>query len=87
MILLKKIVLDNRHTPSGYTRHSRSGMDVPTPKELRIVQYPNDSGYYLFYCDGSGVELTDTFHESIVSAEEQALAEYGVSPVDWTVIE
>ena len=84
---LKKLCLDTRHTPTGFTRHSRAGTELPFPTELRIVQYPNDSGYYLFYCDEYGVEMTDTFHETIASAEEQAFAEYGVARVDWTTIE
>ena len=32
---------------------------APTPAELRIVQYEGDPGYYLFYCDASGTEVTE----------------------------
>jgi hypothetical protein len=59
---------------------------MPPPSELRIVSYPDDNGYYLFYCDGNGVEMTDTYHESIERALSQAEWEFEVKPDEWEVV-
>ena len=40
-------------------------------------------GYYLFYCDADGIEQTDTWHESLEGAQDQALFEFGVEPEEW----
>jgi hypothetical protein len=81
--LLRKVTLGERHSPTGFTRHTRNGRPLPPPTELRIVQYPGDPGYYLFYCDESGKELTDTYHDTLDSAYEQARTEFGVEPSEW----
>lgn len=46
--LLCKVALGERHSGTGFTRHTRNGKPLPPPTELRIVQYPGDPGYYLF---------------------------------------
>lgn len=81
--LLHRVVLSERHQPTGFTRHTRNGLSLQSPTELRIVQYPGDPGYYLFYCDATGKELTDTYHDTVDSAFEQARAEFGVGPDEW----
>jgi hypothetical protein len=52
---------------------------------LRIVQLPErpDAGYYLLYLDSEGMEMTDTWHESVAAAIEQAKFEFGLMPDDW----
>jgi hypothetical protein len=81
--LLWKIKLGERHTPTGKTRHYLGGAEAPTPVELRIIRYPDDPGYYLFYCDGEGVEFTDTYHDTVDEAKAQAEWEFNVKPEEW----
>jgi hypothetical protein len=57
--------------------------ELPPPSELRIVKYDGDSGFYLFYCDDSGKEFTDTYHDSLEEALAQAEWEFGVKPHEW----
>lgn len=47
---------------------------------LAICQYKNDDAFYLFGCDESWSSLTDTSHQSLGEAKEQAEFEYeGIS--------
>ena len=47
---------------------------------LAICQYEGDSQYYLFYCDDEWNVRTDTCHQSLDDAKDQAEFEYeGVS--------
>ena len=50
---------------------------------LRIVQYEDDSDFYLFYCDKDGIEFTDTLHETVAAAKAQAKFEFNVQPDEW----
>lgn len=81
--LLWKIRLGERHTPTGKTHHYVGGVQAPVPVELRIIQYPEDEGYYLFYCDGAGKEFTDTYHATVEEAKAQAEWEFSVKPEEW----
>jgi hypothetical protein len=46
-----------------------------------------DPGYYLFYCDDSGVEFTDTYHDSLDQALSQAEWEFRTKADEWEVAE
>jgi len=78
-----KMKLGSSHRPTGKTRHYRSGEECPPPAELRIVQFSDDPGFYLFYHDATGTELTDTYHESIAEAKAQAEFEFEIKPEEW----
>jgi hypothetical protein len=52
------------------------GEVVVTPTALAIAEYEGESGVYLFYCDPEWRVVTDTFHESVDLAIEQARWEY-----------
>lgn len=71
-----------RHAPTGRTRHSVNGAPMPVPSELRIVRHGEE--VYLFYCDSSGTETTDTLHDSVEGAMAQAEFEFRVRPDEWT---
>jgi hypothetical protein len=43
---------------------------------LAICQYPGDTAYYLFGCDEAWRTITDTWHETLQRAREQAEFEY-----------
>ena len=66
-------------------RHEVSGVAMPVPAWLRIVQAGSD--VYVYRCDAAWRMLTDTWHGSIAEAREQAFVEYGVSEGDWTVVD
>jgi hypothetical protein len=58
---------------------------LPPPAELRIVQYPNDPGFYLLYYDRDGQEMTDTYHDSLEEAMAQAEWEFEARKGEWEV--
>jgi hypothetical protein len=66
-------------------RHYHGAEELPPPSELRIVQYDGNHGFYLFYCDDRGRELTDTYHETLGGALSQAEWEFRVAPEEWEV--
>jgi hypothetical protein len=82
---IARVVLKPHHAPTGKTRHFH-GVDrvpVPPPALLRIVKYEGDEGFYLLYCDSDGAWLTDTVHDSIERAQEQARFEFNVDAIEW----
>jgi hypothetical protein len=82
-IIIAEVNLLPSHQPTYKTRHYRHNVEIPLPSKLRIVQYPDDSGYYLLYLDHSSQELTDTYHDSMTDALSQANFEFQVSADDW----
>lgn len=50
-----------------------------------IAQLLPDPGYYLLYLDESGEEITDTYHDSLEKALDQAKWEFNVEPDEWDV--
>lgn len=90
---LAELRLRPQHRPTGFTRHyygfaDGSRVEVPLPVSLRIVQYAGDEPRaYLFYCDDSGEEMTDTLHDSVDEAMDQAEAEFGVRRHEWDLAE
>ena len=86
LILLRRLRLGPLHRPTGKTRHLHGSELLPLPSELRIVKYFDGSGFYLFYCDGTGKEFTDTYHDTLECALAQAEWEFGVKEGDWEVV-
>lgn len=82
-IILKKVELKEKHKRTGKTRHYRKSEILSSPKYLYIVQYEEDEGYYLLHIDGEGNELTDTFHETLNDAFEQAKWEFNIFEAEW----
>jgi hypothetical protein len=94
--VLKRIVLKPEHKPTGKTRHFKAievNLDLEElyieksalrpPKSLEIIQFEGDKAYYLIYKDEFDQELTDTYHESLESAINQAEWEFNVKSTDW----
>jgi hypothetical protein len=80
--IAKAVVEADRVT--NKTRHYRNGRLLPAPQSVEIVQLvPAAPGYYLLYFDSDGAEMTDTWHESVASAMEQAKFEFGLLPTEW----
>jgi len=64
------------HLSTGKTTHV-VGNQIPDDfYGLAICKYPNDRGYYLFYCNGNWEAITDTWHETIEDAKDQGEYEY-----------
>ena len=74
-----------KHSRTSSTRqYVGNSQLLDLPKFLEIVQIDPDPGYYLIQFDSNDVELTDTYHETIIDAQEQARREFQVSLDEWT---
>jgi hypothetical protein len=72
--------IDSRHRYTGNTRQIVGGELVGPASGLAVCQYPGDTAFYLFGCDETWSNITDTWHESLDDAQHQAEFEYvGVS--------
>jgi hypothetical protein len=80
---LKSVILTDRHKPTGMTSHYLGAEKLSAPYSLIITKYPNDDGVYLMYLDREGKEVTDTFHDTVEEAMEQAKFEFGVQVTEW----
>ena len=80
--LLYKVRLD-QHQATGRTVHYREGSVIPKPAWLGIGQFAGKPGYYLFYYDDADEILTDTYHDQLQGAFDQAQFEFEVTSVDW----
>jgi hypothetical protein len=70
--------IDERHRQTGHCRHRASGVLQGPAAGLAICR--GEGGYYLFGCDASWADITDTWHQTLEAAMAQAEFEYvGVS--------
>ena len=87
MITIKKVMLTDRHLNPGRTKHTlidgAGARPFPPFTSLAITQYGDGPGYYLIHVceDHTG---TDTFHETLEDAIDQAEWEFEVRPEEWT---
>lgn len=86
-VILRKVRLGSEHLPTGRTRHYRGAQVLPVPSALQIARYSEDTGLYLFYLDVEGNEITDTYHDTLEGAVEQARWEFGIEDEDWEVLQ
>ena len=68
---------------TGNSKHSVAGNPIQPASRLAIAQYPDQPGFYLFYCDDAWAVLSDTWHETVEGAEAQAKFEYAGSSHAW----
>ncbi len=68
----------SRAQPTGATRHVVNGNEVTDFAALAVAQYDGSVTAYLFYCDSDWRVVTDTEHESVRMAIEQAHFEFGL---------
>jgi hypothetical protein len=72
--------IDARHRATEKTRHYVGGKLQPTMAGLAICRYPDDTEFYLLYCDPDWQPVTDTCHPTAEQAKQQAEFEFeGVS--------
>jgi hypothetical protein len=81
--ILYRVVLRPDHERTGRTKHVVSGELMLKTAELRIVKIEPEHGFYLIHYDASGAELTDTLHDTLDEAMQQAEWEFRVAPSDW----
>jgi len=90
----RRIRLKPHHSPTGKTKHHEGtltseglerGSELPPPQQLMIAQIPPDQGYYLFYLDHDGNEITDTHHDNLEAALAQAEWEFSVKADEWEI--
>jgi hypothetical protein len=75
--------IDDSHRYTGNCRHEVRGVLLGPASGLAICQYRKEGGFYLFYCDENWNTLTDTYHESVERAQEQAEFEYEGTTQTW----
>lgn len=85
--ILRQVRLGPKHQPTGKTHHRKGDKELPAPSFLQVVKYAGDPGFYLLYFDENKQELTDTYHESVEGALEQAKWEFSVEPTEWEVMQ
>lgn len=69
--------------PTGNTKHFAHGKLLGTAYALAICAHKPNSGYYLFYCDDAWEVFSDTWHETIDDAKDQAEFEYAGITDNW----
>ncbi len=79
--------IDSRHRHTGNTKQIVGGVVLGPASGLAICQYEGDTAYYLFGCDAEWNSLTDTWHETLEDAKEQAEFEYEGTSNTWSTLE
>ena len=85
-IVVQRVKLTSLHRPTGKTLHLGASGPLPPPTELQIVVFPEPSAYYLLHFDTEGVEMGDTYHDSLEDALAQAEREFQIRPDEWEVL-
>jgi len=98
--IVRRMTLTEGNRPTGRTKHFYvSGIDksaavsempflrvpVSPPFALMIVRF-HDHEFNLIHLDQDGAELTDTYHETLADAQEQAQEEFSVRPDQWSIV-
>lgn len=73
----------SNHASTGRTTHRRDGRILPKPSSLAISKVDSSPGVLLFYYDERGDVLTDTYHDTVEGAFEQANFEFSIVPSEW----
>ncbi len=77
--------IDARHRHTGNTKQIVGGVLLGPAKGLAVCQYEGESAFYLFGCDEEWNSLSDTWHETLEDAKEQAEFEYEGTKETWIV--
>ena len=83
-VVLHSVRLTAGHEPTGRTVHYHGNARLGAPAALQIVRFPGGEGCHLLHLDGNGVEMTDTWHDDVAGAMDQARFEFSVPPSAWT---
>jgi hypothetical protein len=78
--------VDERHRPTGNCRQVISGAEQGPAAGLAICRFEDKEAFYLFGCDADWNPVSDTWHETLEKALDQAEFEYeGISDT-WNVV-
>ena len=80
-------VIDERHRFTGACVQKVGGEVVGPLSRLAITKYAEGRGVYLFGCDLDWHSITDTFHDSVEEAMDQAEFEYRGTRATWVKIQ
>jgi len=75
--------LDARHRKTRNTVHHAGGNEIEDPKGLAVCQYEGEDAFYLFGCNEDWKSQSDTWHETLDDAKEQAEFEYAGTSQTW----
>ena len=75
--------IDRKHKKTGQTIHRSGEREIEDAKGLAICQYDGDGAYYLFGCDENWECQSDTCHQTLLDAKEQAEFEYVGTAHSW----
>jgi hypothetical protein len=78
------LILESKHIKTGNTEHWVGGQPIKEIYGLSICKYESDNGYYLFYCDKNWETITDTYHDTVEDAKDQAEFEFANTIDSWT---
>lgn len=84
--LVRWSVIDPRNRPTGKCRQIVGGKLQGPAAGLAICQYNDEEAYYLFGCDAEWKTVTDTWHETLEEALQQAEIEYEGVSATWNVV-
>ena len=73
----------NKDLMTGETVHKLGDIVIKAPSKLQIVQYIDELGFYLLYLNSNNEELSDTYHDKLQNAMDQAKWEFGLENYDW----
>ena len=82
--LICYLSLDSKHIKTGNTKHWVGGQLLEEIFGLAICKYNNSDGFYLFYCDKNWQTITDTYHDTVEDAKDQAEFEFLNTKIAWT---
>ncbi len=76
--------IDWRHEHTGACSHWAGGELLGPAAGLVVCR--DDAGYYLFGCDVAWEPITDTWHDTLEDALDQAESEYTGSAATWEYV-
>jgi len=75
--------IDSRHRHTGNTKQVVGGVLLGPASGLAICQYDGEGACYLFGCDENWNCLSDTLHDTLEDAKDQAEFEYEGTTATW----
>jgi hypothetical protein len=75
--------IDERHRHTGNCRQIVGAIVQPPAAGLAICQYDGEDSFYLFGCDESWSNISDTWHQTLEEALLQAEFEYHGVGATW----
>lgn len=79
--------LDERHRHTGNCNQIVAGVLLGAAAGLAICQYEGEKAFFLFGCDTEWNTLSDTWHETLENAKEQAEFEYEGVAATWQTLD